>query len=117
VQGKSGVAFSGIGDPGGFEGDLRNAGILVVVRFRFADHHWFSPGDLAAVEKAFQTSGAAFVVTTEKDIARLRSGGTEAERFMRRVPLVYAQVAVAMTEGEELLRNMVEKSVKRKAWR
>ncbi|MBW7972500.1 tetraacyldisaccharide 4'-kinase [Bradyrhizobium sp. BR 10289] len=69
--GKKVFAFAGIGDPERFFRSLRTAGIEVVRTRAFADHHMFSPEEIAAMA-ADAARGQLTLVTTEKDLARLR---------------------------------------------
>jgi tetraacyldisaccharide 4'-kinase len=75
LGGKPVLAFAGIGDPGRFFRTLRGAGVDVVRERVFADHHPFSPGEIEALIAEAKPDGLA-LVTTEKDLARLR--GVEA---------------------------------------
>lgn len=71
LSGKRVLAFAGIGDPERFFRSLRAGGIDVARTRPFADHHMFSREEivaLAAEAKAEQLT----LVTTEKDLARLR---------------------------------------------
>jgi tetraacyldisaccharide 4'-kinase len=74
LRGKRVLAFAGIGDPGRFFSTLRAAGVEVVVEKAFADHHPFSEGEIEALAAAAKRDRLT-LVTTEKDLARLRSGG------------------------------------------
>ena len=71
VSGKRVLAFAGIGDPGRFFRTLRGAGIDVVRERAFADHHPFAPDEIDALVAEAKGDGLA-LVTTEKDLARLR---------------------------------------------
>jgi tetraacyldisaccharide 4'-kinase len=73
LSGKRVLAFAGIGDPGRFFRTLRGAGIDVVRERVFADHHPFSPAEIAGLIAEAGRDGLT-VVTTEKDLARLRGG-------------------------------------------
>lgn len=72
--GKRVFAFAGIGDPERFFRSLRASGVEVARTRPFADHHMFSRDELAALAADAQRE-QLMLVTTEKDIARLR--GTE----------------------------------------
>ena len=74
LAGQRVLAFAGIGDPGRFFRTLRAAGIDVVREQAFADHHPFSTGDLDALIADAKREGL-ILVTTEKDLARLRHRG------------------------------------------
>jgi tetraacyldisaccharide 4'-kinase len=71
LGGKRVLAFAGIGDPARFFRTLRGAGVDVVRERVFADHHPFSPGEIEALIAEAKPDGLA-LVTTEKDLARLR---------------------------------------------
>ena len=68
------LAFAGIGDPGRFFRTLRAGGIELVRERAFADHHPFSQGEIEALV-AEAKRDALTLVTTEKDLARLRTAG------------------------------------------
>lgn len=69
--GKPVLAFAGIGDPERFFRSLRASGIELARTRPFADHHMFSRDELAALAADAQRE-QLMLVTTEKDIARLR---------------------------------------------
>ena len=74
LRGKRVLAFAGIGDPIRFFNTLRSSGIEVVRERAFADHHPFSRGDIETLS-AEARRDALTLVTTEKDLARLRGRG------------------------------------------
>ncbi|MGY8708558.1 tetraacyldisaccharide 4'-kinase [Bradyrhizobium sp. 18BD] len=69
--GKPVFAFAGIGDPERFFRTLRTSGIQVARTRAFADHHMFSDDEIAALG-AEAGREQLTLVTTEKDLARLR---------------------------------------------
>ncbi len=68
------LAFAGIGDPGRFFRTLRAAGIDVVRERAFADHHPYAQGEIEELIAEAARHGLT-LVTTEKDLARLRTPG------------------------------------------
>jgi tetraacyldisaccharide 4'-kinase len=72
LGGKRALAFAGIGDPGRFFRTLRHAGIDLFHERTFADHHPFSPAEIEALVAEARGDGLT-LVTTEKDLARLRN--------------------------------------------
>jgi len=74
LQGKRVLAFAGIGDPGRFFSLLRTNGIEIVRERAFADHHRFSQAEIDTLI-ADAKRDALTLVTTEKDLARLREPG------------------------------------------
>jgi tetraacyldisaccharide 4'-kinase len=71
LRGKRVLAFAGIGDPTRFFNTLRASGIEVAGQRAFADHHPYSQ---AEIERLIAEAGrdGLTLVTTEKDLARLR---------------------------------------------
>jgi tetraacyldisaccharide 4'-kinase len=74
LAGKRVFAFAGIGDPARFFRTLSENGIEVVRQRAFADHHAFTKQEVEGLT-AEAGRDALTLVTTEKDLARLRSGG------------------------------------------
>lgn len=71
LHGKKVFAFAGIGDPERFFRSLRACGIGIARTRAFADHHMFSHDELAALAADARREQLT-LVTTEKDLARLR---------------------------------------------
>src|SRR6202035_315508 len=71
LRGKRVLAFAGIGDPSRFFRTLRANGIEVVMERAFADHHPFSENQIETLREEAGRD-ALTLVTTEKDLARLR---------------------------------------------
>jgi tetraacyldisaccharide 4'-kinase len=74
LRGKRVLAFAGIGDPARFFATLKASGIDVIRSRAFADHYAFSKAEIDGLI-AEAGRDALTLVTTEKDLARLRSGG------------------------------------------
>jgi tetraacyldisaccharide 4'-kinase len=72
LRGKRVLAFAGIGDPDRFFRTLRTSGIEIVRERAFADHHPFSQAEIETLI-AEARRDALTLVTTEKDLARLRN--------------------------------------------
>lgn len=74
LHGKKIFAFAGIGDPDRFFRSLRACGIEVARTRAFADHHMFSHDELVVLAADARREQLT-LVTTEKDLARLRGRG------------------------------------------
>jgi tetraacyldisaccharide 4'-kinase len=74
LRGKRVLAFAGIGDPARFFATLEASGIEVARRRAFADHHPFAQGEIEGLVAEAARDGLT-LVTTEKDLARLRQSG------------------------------------------
>ncbi|HET6838911.1 MAG TPA: tetraacyldisaccharide 4'-kinase, partial [Bradyrhizobium sp.] len=72
LRGKRVLAFAGIGDPGRFFRTLRAHGVEIVGERVFPDHHPFSKSEIETLIGEAKRD-ALTPVTTEKDLARLRS--------------------------------------------
>jgi tetraacyldisaccharide 4'-kinase len=75
LRGKKVLAFAGIGDPEKFFTTLERAGIDAAVRRGFPDHHRYSVGEAQALVRDAE-SGNLELLTTEKDLARLKDDAT-----------------------------------------
>lgn len=102
LRGKRVLAFAGIGDPARFFGTLRTSGIEIVKERAFADHHPFSQAEIEALI-AEARRDALTLVTTEKDLARLQSGGEVPEWARDIVPFA----VTLQFEDAALLRKFV----------
>ena len=71
LAGKRVLAFAGIGDPARFFATLEASGIHVSQGRAFADHHRFRPREIEGLVAQAARDGLT-LVTTEKDMARLR---------------------------------------------
>ena len=71
LRGKRVLAFAGIGDPARFFNTLRASGIDIVSQRAFADHHPYSQAEIESLIAEAGRDGLT-LVTTEKDLARLR---------------------------------------------
>ncbi len=86
-------AFAGIARPERFYDDLATAGWRLTGRRSFGDHHQYSAREIEEIERAAAESGAAVILTTEKDFIRLGSDprtGTGVRPQITPVPLEIA---------------------------
>ena len=72
LRGRRALAFAGIGDPARFFATLVEAGVDVAATRAFPDHHPLTPDETANLVAEAEGSGFT-LVTTEKDLARLRT--------------------------------------------
>jgi tetraacyldisaccharide 4'-kinase len=97
LSGKRLLAFAGIGDPARFFRTLRASGLKIVREHAFADHHVFTESDLDAL-LADARRDQLTLVTTEKDLARLR-GGAEPPAFGSEIVALAVTLEFADTAG------------------
>jgi tetraacyldisaccharide 4'-kinase len=72
ARGKSFFSFCGIGNPQSFKKTLLSVDITLTGFRTFRDHHRYSQHDIHAIANDAAQSGTEWIVTTEKDIMRLR---------------------------------------------
>jgi tetraacyldisaccharide 4'-kinase len=70
LTGRKIMAFAGIADPQKFFATVAEAGLVVVERISFADHHRYTPAEARMLLKRAQEQNL-LLLTTEKDHARL----------------------------------------------
>jgi tetraacyldisaccharide 4'-kinase len=73
AEGKKVFAFCGIGNPDSFRETLLSAGLQIKGFLAFRDHHRYSAGDMQSIRNNAEKTGSEWIVTTEKDIMRLRN--------------------------------------------
>ena len=101
------VAVAGIASPARFERALEAHGWTVARTIAFRDHHRYTRADLARIAAAVHETGAAMVLTTEKDAVRLLP--------LRPLPFTAAAVPLAISlDGPEpfdawLLRQLASR--------
>ena len=71
---KKAVVFSGIAENFSFHRSVREYGINIVDHLEFSDHYRYKDCDIEMINRAAEKSGADFIITTQKDMARLGHG-------------------------------------------
>ncbi len=67
LNGQKTLAFCGLARPAGFFASLNELNIELMERVAFADHHPYSPSDMAAICQKALSSGASLLITSAKD--------------------------------------------------
>jgi tetraacyldisaccharide 4'-kinase len=96
VKGKQAVAFCGIGQPESFKQSLMDVGINVCSMISFEDHHPYSDSDFRRIIAELEKFKAEYIITTEKDIARLASA-----EYFEKYPLFYLEIEIAIHQQQE----------------
>lgn len=101
------AAVSGIAKPERFNEDLRKAGMRIVMRQDFADHHRYRAAELAELLRQAVAAEAKAVIVTEKDAANLP------KEVIRQSPLpVYAAQIEFCCEEESRLKGLSAKAAR-----
>jgi tetraacyldisaccharide 4'-kinase len=104
------LALSGIGNPKSFENVLAQADMNVAKHIIFVDHHWYTESDIKNITEIKKQLKADFIMTTEKDAARLR------ERFMiflKSEQVIVAEIRQEILTGEEKLDEILKQVLQR----
>jgi tetraacyldisaccharide 4'-kinase len=105
VRGQPVAAFCGIGNPAGFRHTLDACGCRVLGFQEFADHHRYTPAELAALTAWAARLGATAVLCTGKDLAKV-----SAER-LGNCPLWAVEIELEFLAGEELVEDQLRRLV------
>jgi tetraacyldisaccharide 4'-kinase len=109
LKGKSCIAFCGIANPESFRKMLHQLSVDVVEWLTFPDHHRYSQSDVERVFKKYREKKADYILTTEKDSARLRNTSLQFPREM----LYYVEIQVKFEEGEEVFHSLLRQTLAR----
>ncbi len=109
VAGKSCVAFCAIARPGLFKDTLVSIGLNVADFIRFGDHHRFTKSDVRTIHNSFNQHEPDFIITTEKDAARLLSAG-QAESLTS-PPLWYLEIEARIVDKETEFHKILDRLV------
>ena len=105
LRGRRVAAFAGIGNPAAFRATLTALGADVVDFHALADHHDYAATELATLAARARAARADVVVTTLKDLVKVRRDEFEG------VPLAAVEIAIHVTAGEAELVDLVGRSV------
>ena len=98
------ILFTGIAD----DRPLRNylsGDYKIISHFNFADHHRYSSGDMASVNRAAKEWQTAVVATTEKDAQRVADAKKVPEFLKERMFQVPVEVSFLSRNEEEVFRT------------
>jgi tetraacyldisaccharide 4'-kinase len=103
--GKKYFSFCGLASPDSFFAKLAQKLGEPTARQTFADHYPYDLGDVVDLQTMAEKTGAEFLITTEKDWAKISHHPTP-------VPVLRAQLGIVFAEGhEEALFNSITKSL------
>ncbi len=88
-------AFCGIARPEQFFKGLEAAGVRLVLRKAFADHHRYTARDVESLAAQARAGGASTLITTEKDEVRL---GELATRLPSEIALKAVQLDITIED-------------------
>ncbi len=101
IAGKSVAAFCGIGNPEGFRRTLLPLCAKLVDLRVFADHHLYSAADVGSLESWARECGANLVLTTQKDLVKLRAS------VLGPSPLRALRIGLEIMAGGEIMDDLL----------
>ena len=102
------LVLAAIGNPAGFVETCRGAGANVIHSRVYPDHHHYTQSDLKAVQAEALACGASSVITTIKDMVKLRRLDQESTRQSGIPVLAVETVTVFDTpQAEESVRSLI----------
>jgi tetraacyldisaccharide 4'-kinase len=104
LAGRRIVAFAGIGNPAAFRASLENLGAELSGFRPFPDHHAYTAADLAAIHDRATELRADLVVTTLKDLVKVRTPR------LGDIPLFALEIAL------EILRAATPQPASKRCW-
>jgi len=97
------AAFCGIGHPPAFRQTLANCGFNVTTFREFADHHSYTPADVAELRSWSDTAKVAAVVTTQKDLVKFN------EVRLGQTPLWAVEIGTHVISGNDALESALQR--------
>lgn len=104
LQGKSIFAFAGVASPHSFFNLIESFGATIVERRIFPDHHDFKSEEVESILQSARKNNL-LVLTTEKDIVKLRRVSADRE-------ILFAEVDLHFISGEEEIKKKIQRVLK-----
>jgi len=106
LAGRRIAAFAGIGNPAAFRRTLESLGAEVAGFRAYVDHHAYTAADRSDLEAWARTQGADGLVTTLKDLVKLKPARADAPE--PGLPLMAVEIALSMGRGGEDLGRLID---------
>lgn len=100
IKGKKVIGVAGVANPKSFFKLLEDLGAEVIVTESFPDHHYFKLDEINAL-LSYAKSEDALLVTTEKDMVRIR-------KIVEDETIVFLEVDVHFLSGEEAVIKVID---------
>lgn len=100
IRGKKVIGVAGVANPQSFFKLLEELGAEVIVTESFPDHYYFKPDEINAL-LSYAKSEDALLVTTEKDMVRIK-------KIIEDDSIVFLEVDVRFLNGEEATTRVID---------
>ncbi|MBN1475012.1 MAG: tetraacyldisaccharide 4'-kinase [Syntrophaceae bacterium] len=111
LKGKKVCAFCGIANPDSFKNVLLGAEVNILSFNPFPDHYSYTTYDLEELKKQFVSARADYLITTEKDAARLQAY----PKFLETLWILRITMKIKPTAAEPLFKKFILKCLKESA--
>lgn len=101
ISGWNCYLFCAIGNPDAFSLNIEKLGAHILGHKYFRDHHPYTKDDLRKIENAARKAGAAILLTTQKDMVRIKEYQT-----MLSLPLYYAKLELVLYQEREFFQAL-----------
>lgn len=100
IRGRKVICVAGVANPHSFFKLLEELGAEVIVMEAFPDHHYFKPDEINAL-LSYAKNEDALLVTTEKDMVRIR-------KIVEDDTIVFLEVDIFFLKGEEAATKIID---------
>ena len=100
IKNRKVICVAGVANPKSFFNLLEDLGAEVLVTESFPDHHFFKPDEINSL-LAYAKSEDALIVTTEKDIVRLK-------KIVNDESIVFLEVDIHFFSGEQETKAIID---------
>lgn len=104
---KTCVVFSGLADNKGFKASLEKLAVTVKEHLEFRDHYRYKEADILLVRRVAESFGADWIITTEKDYAKIPPGIEWQRSF------AVVGVKIVFVDNENGFISLIQEQVKR----
>ncbi len=102
-DGKSVLAFCGLGNPDGFRHTLHRLGMRLVGFETFPDHHEYNQADRSRLEQLARKQGADALVCTMKDLVKIQ------RNELAGLPLRAVEIGIGFPDGDAPLQEKIDR--------
>ena len=103
INSKNVYIFSALGDHEGFEKTMKNTKAIIVGHDKYPDHYIYTSDDLKKIEKNARKNGAHFIITTEKDLVKIKNYNGKMDIYAVRMNMIF--------EPEDILDKYIDEAI------
>jgi tetraacyldisaccharide 4'-kinase len=103
IKDKKVILVAGVANPKSFFQSMEDLGAQILVTEAFPDHHYFKKDEIEAL-LSYAKSEDAYLVTTEKDIMRIKN-------IVEDDTIIFLQIDLNFISGEEETKKLINNSI------